>query len=189
VSIDRSCKWSYHMLQEACINKKNMLKDSTCKESFIWHVMSCSLVGYQRFGRMYCHLLQAWNVSQTTRRREQIPRILLLLNLILDLKMEAVCSSRTSMNSNRTTRYYVSGISTLHCHCRKNLQSRTLEISSLIQYLVYIYNVKLRIWELLFVQDEQYGSLGAFNFSPEPHESKKEYLYFKINLDFFNPKH
>jgi hypothetical protein len=44
-------------------------------------------------------------------------------SLFLDLKMEAICSSETSVGFQRTTRRYILEDCTLHNHCCENLTS------------------------------------------------------------------
>jgi hypothetical protein len=57
--------------------------------------------------------------------------------------MEAICSSETSVDFQRTTRRYVSEGSTLHNHRCENLKSYTVEISEYIFIFTFNFTVNI----------------------------------------------
>jgi hypothetical protein len=60
--------------------------------------------------------------------------------------MEAMCSSETSVNIQRTTRHYIPEDGTLHNHCCENLKSYMEYISS----LSISYRNRLYAFQILF---------------------------------------
>jgi hypothetical protein len=83
----------------------------------------------RRFGETYRLHLQGLKISRSRNQRKSklcLPPAFTLASCLpyfSTLKMEATCSSETSVNFQRTTRRYISEDSTLHNHRCENLKS------------------------------------------------------------------
>jgi hypothetical protein len=77
-----------------------------------WDITPCSPLSVnRRFGGTYaCHLLACWFLAEI---------------ISSALKMEAICSSRMLVDTQRTTWRYIPEVSTLHNHRYENLKSKS----------------------------------------------------------------
>jgi hypothetical protein len=101
-------------------------KASIKKSTIFWDIMPCSLLKVnRRFGRTYRLHLQGRRIRQA-REELCLPYAFTVLSCSAyssTLKMEAICSSETSVGFQRTTWRYIPEDSTLHIHRCENLKS------------------------------------------------------------------
>jgi hypothetical protein len=91
------------------------------KSTIFWAIMPCSpLKVNRRFGRTFCLHLQGRRISRKTNQRESRWQAEFYPPT---LKMEAICSSETSVDFQRITRRYIPEDSTFHNHRCENLKS------------------------------------------------------------------
>jgi hypothetical protein len=85
------------------------------KITVFWDIIPCSpLKVNRRFGGTDRFHLEGCRISRTRNQRESRWQA---------LKMEAICSSETSVDFQRNTRRYITEESTIHNHCCENLKS------------------------------------------------------------------
>jgi hypothetical protein len=90
------------------------------KRTIFWDITACSPVRFnRRFGGTYRLHLQGWKISLARNRSEDEWQA----SYSSTLKMEAICSSETSLDTQRTTRRYIPEDGTLHNHRCENLKS------------------------------------------------------------------
>jgi hypothetical protein len=92
----------------------------------VWDITPCSPLNVnRRFGGTYRLHLQ----DRKNKLSKSFVHAGFLLGLFSTLKMEAICSSETSVDVQRTTRRYIPEDSTLHDHRCENLKSNMETIS------------------------------------------------------------
>jgi hypothetical protein len=103
------------------------------KSSIFWDITPCSqLKVNRRFGETWRLHLQCQRIRRKRNQRENLfclpPefRLVSCSDYSSTLKMEAVCSSETSVDFQRTTRRYIPQDRTLHNHRCENLKSYTV---------------------------------------------------------------
>jgi hypothetical protein len=82
--------------------------EGTMKSINFWDITPCSLLSVNRRFGGTCHLLVCWFLDEL---------------ISSTLKMEAICSSETLVDAQRTTWRYIPEVDTLHNHCSENLKS------------------------------------------------------------------
>jgi hypothetical protein len=92
--------------------------------SIFWDIKLCSpLKVNRRFGGQCSLYLQGRRISQGRNQSESRCDSCFLLGFSSTLKMEAICSSETSVEFQQTTRRYFPEDITLHNYCCENLKS------------------------------------------------------------------
>jgi hypothetical protein len=98
----------------------NFLLMVVMKSHELWDVMLCSLLKVnRRFGGTCHHNIQGQRISQAGNQRLLSATMVYCLAFSSTLKMEATCSSETSVDFQRTTRRYIPEDRTLYCVINK----------------------------------------------------------------------
>jgi hypothetical protein len=97
------------------------------KSTIFWDITPCSPSNVNRLsGGAYRLHFQGWRISRARNQREskwQAEFFASCSAYSSTLKMEAICSTETSIDIRRTTRRYIPEDSTLHNHRCENLKS------------------------------------------------------------------
>jgi hypothetical protein len=103
--------------------------------TIFWDITPCSLLRVsRRFGRTYRLHVQGRKINRARNQRESRwqAELVSCLAYFLTLKMEAICSSETSVGSQWTTRRYIPEDGTIHNHRIENLKSYNVKLMSKI---------------------------------------------------------
>jgi hypothetical protein len=114
------------------------------KSIIFWDITPCSLlIVNRRFGGTYClHIHGRRNKFSKKPASKQVEsRILLAEFISLTLTMEAICSSETSIDTQRTTLRYIPEDDTLHNHSSEKLKSYKLKLLHEVYCDLYGFNV------------------------------------------------
>jgi hypothetical protein len=127
--------------------KVQVLTAVVMKSTIFWDITPSSPLKVNRFGRTYCLHLQGWrnNFSknqQVSRWQAESAYLLVLAEIISSTpKMEAICSSESSVATQQTTRRHIPEDDTFHNHRCESLKSykdkftSTFVISKIVELL------------------------------------------------------
>jgi hypothetical protein len=131
------------------------------KSFIVWCITPCSLFKVNRcFGGIYRLHLQGRRISRARNQSQSmiwelcLPpafRLVSCSTYSSTLKMEAICSSETSVETRRTTRRHIPEDDTLHNHRCENLKSY-ISTKTLYTFIMYFtYNVHLIVLDLIIL--------------------------------------
>jgi hypothetical protein len=111
-----------------CIISRSFKQNYVLKSIIFWDMTPCSPKSFnRRFGKTYrLHFHGRRNKFSKNQQASSLPPVWLLVFAELissTLKMEAICSSKTSVQTRRTTRRHIPEDGTLHNHRCENLKS------------------------------------------------------------------
>jgi hypothetical protein len=112
----------------------------TLKRSIFWDITPCNpLEVNRRFGEIYCLHFQRWRINRTRHQHESRWQEVSCSAYSSILKMEAIYSSETSIDFQRTTWRYIPEDSIVHNHRCENLKSYDYYSSSLFSWDSYFF--------------------------------------------------
>jgi hypothetical protein len=126
------------------------------KNYILWDIPPCIPLKVNRRFKGTCRLhLQDWRIRQARNQNETAAGTPLLTSCFMlvsclsfssILKMEATCSSETSVDFQRNTRRCISENRTLHNYCRENLRFYVLSLCIIITFLVRFRVIYVVCW-------------------------------------------